>query len=506
MKHTSRRAFLGGIGASAVSASLAFAYASQLGWASDLTRRERERLRFGANDELIDLLQATPADEVLPLVVQRLKTGTTLVELVGASALANARAYGGTNYNGYHTLMALCPSFEMAVQAPGPYSALPVLKVVHRNARFLQESGCAHEDALAPVEPAAGDVHLAESIRAREVSKSERELAALASRSLTDAYDQLVTVVRDDIDVHRIVLAWRAYDLLRMTGKDQTLTMFRQSLRFCIASDGNREKRGQAASEVRALLPRLMEEHRLNERERGTKALDDARIEALSVTLFSGERAAAAKAVAEALGEGFAPEEVGRALSLAAVRLLLHDPGRAKEEPGKPVGSVHGASVGVHASDAANAWRHIARIAPAPAAAANLIVGAYHTAGQSRNVGAEPFDRAHAPCEIAEPEKLLAEISGRIRERDQAAAMAAARRYTALRHSPEDLFELLLEFAISEDGALHAEKFFRTAQEEHGFARKSHRAEYLIALTRVMASHHGFPAPGVAEARKLLSA
>ena len=42
---------------------------------------------------------------------------------------------------------------------------------------------------------------------------------------------------------------------------------------------------------------------------------------------------------------------------------MLHDPGRRKEDTAKkPIGSVHGASVGVHASDAANAWRNIARV------------------------------------------------------------------------------------------------------------------------------------------------
>jgi hypothetical protein len=52
---------------------------------------------------------------------------------------------------------------------------------------------------------------------------------------------------------------------------------------------------------------------------------------------------------------------------------------------------------------------------------------------------------------------------------------------------------------------LHAEKYFRTAQEEHASARPPHRSLYLVALTRVMASHFGFPAPGYEEARKLLA-
>ena len=65
--------------------------------------------------------------------------------------------------------------------------------------------------------------------------------------------------------------------------------------------------------------------------------------------------------------------------------LVLGDPGRPKEwaSPNKPEGSVHGDSVGVHASDAANAWRHIARVTSARNTFASLIAAAYHTAGQA---------------------------------------------------------------------------------------------------------------------------
>src|SRR5207248_4949203 len=87
-------------------------------------------------------------------------------------------------------------------------------------------------------------------------------------------------------------------------------------------------------------------------------------------------------AVAAALAEGFSPEAVGEAISLAANRLLLCDPGRGEADGPKYKGSVHGDSVGVHASDAANAWRNIARVSNHRNAVASLIVGAYHTAGE----------------------------------------------------------------------------------------------------------------------------
>jgi len=508
---TSRRQFLWGIGRGVGSAAVGFALAERLGFAEALRGLGPERLRFGALDPLVDLLQETEADAALPLLVARLRAGTPLADLVAAGALANARAYGGTNYNGYHTLMALVPSLEMAQRLPEPLSALPVLKVLHRNARFLQETGAAHADALEPLAaPATTDgLDLVASVRARDLARAEQSLAALEqSPVLADrarAYEELQAVVRDEMNVHRVVLSWRAYDLLRLTGPEQALTMLRQSVRFCVDEDGQRVKRGQSANEIGTLLPKLLEEHGLARREPDTRETDEAGIEALADTVFSSERAAAATAVAAALAQGFDTEDVGAALSLAATKLLLHDPGLREAQAGKPVGSVHGASVGVHASDAVNAWRHIARVGSSANAYASLIAGAYHTAGQAGQVGAEPFDHDAEPCTKTDEQGLLAEIEGRIRECDQKGACQAARRFVAQGHAPAPLFSRLLAFAVSEDGALHAEKYFRTAQDESMVARLGQRGLYLVALTRVMASQQGFPAPGVEEARRLLT-
>ena len=111
-------------------------------------------------------------------------------------------------------------------------------------------------------------------------------------------------------------------------------------------------------------------------------------------------------------------------------------------------------------------------------------------------MGALPHDHDGEPCTKDDRTVILAEVDSRIRGRDQKGACQAARRYCLLGHPSADLFALLLGFAVSEDGALHAEKYFRTAQDEHSTARAPHRALYLVALTRVMASHFGFPAPG----------
>jgi hypothetical protein len=66
------------------------------------------------------------------------------------------------------------------------------------------------------------------------------------------------------------------------------------------------------------------------------------------------------------------------------------------------------------------------------------------------------------------------------------------------------VFDLLVKYAVSEDGALHAEKFYRTVVEEFAATRPAFRWRQLVALARVTASEHGFPAPGYEESCDLL--
>src|SRR5262249_9615589 len=155
------------------------------------------------------------------------------------------------------------------------------------------------------------------------------------------------------------------------------------------------------------------------------------------------------------------PEAIGEAISLAANQLVLHDPGRKKaDSAAKPIGSVHGASVGVHASDAANAWRNIARVSNRRNTFASLICGAFHTAGQSHGLNPNPYPFAEHNEKIrdVEPDHLLAEAEAAIRAKDQTRACALVHRYGTLDRPARPVFDLMLRYAISEDGALHAEK------------------------------------------------
>ncbi len=102
---------------------------------------------------------------------------------------------------------------------------------------------------------------------------------------------------------------------------------------------------------------------------------------------------------------------------------------------------------------------------------------------------------------------LLKELDGAIREKNQARAAAlAARLGEANPAGSREVFALLRGYAVSEDGALHAEKYYRTVTEEFAAARPAFRWRQLVALARVTASAQGYPAPGLAQARQLLAA
>jgi hypothetical protein len=149
---------------------------------------------------------------------------------------------------------------------------------------------------------------------------------------------------------------------------------------------------------------------------------------------------------------------------------VLHDPGRSNGTKSKPKGSVHGASVGLHAADSANAWRGIAEQTDASNANACLVTAAWHAAGQSGRMDRSQPHHASAreSAERVPPDELLGAVAEALRGGDQRLSCA-----------------LTVEFA-------------RT--------RPASRWAHLIALTRVMASGYGFEAQGLDLSRRLLGA
>ena len=511
LRLNSRRDFLADVGRGMLISSVGSTLVFDLGLAPAYADEGVGRLSFGKLEPLVALMQDTPPDKLQRQLVGKIKAGTDLRTLIAAGALANARTFGGQDYVGFHTIMALAPAFEMARELPEALRPLPVMKVLYRNASRIQQFGGRKKEVLRPITPAAlgqataGGELLRSATRSADIDRAERTFAALARQPIGEAYNHLQYAVQDEVDVHRVVLSWRAWALLEFTGEEQAHTLFRQSLRYC----ASRESGNRSAAHIRAVLPKLLDEHRLLDRELGKRKADDGWISELSQTVFAGSREQAAGAVAAALAGGYDPEDVGEAMSLAANQLLLRDPGRESATMNngkKQVGSVHGDSVGVHASDAINAWRNIARVSNHRNTVASLIVGAYHTAGQAGRATAKPYPRSEHVGQVRDkdPKALLKNADGAIREKDQFRACAIIYRYGQLGHDARPVFDLLLRYATSEFGALHAEKYYRTVSEEFIKTRPAFRWRQLVALARVTASEYGNTAAGYREARELL--
>ena len=159
MNPRTRREFLKDVGAGVVLASVGSSLATDLGFSTAYAQQGAERLTFGNLEPLVSLMQETTAAQLVPQVVQRLQGGTPLREVVAAAALANARTFGGEDYVGFHTVMAMAPSYHMAQELPEARRALPVLKVLFRNATRIQEHGGTRNEVLHPFQagqPPAG--------------------------------------------------------------------------------------------------------------------------------------------------------------------------------------------------------------------------------------------------------------------------------------------------------------------------------------------------------------
>ena len=491
--------------------------ASELSLAPAFAADAPDALDFGPLEPLVRVMQETPANKLMPALVGQLKSGTDLRRLVAAAALANARTFGGEDYVGFHTMMALAPALHMARELPDAQQPLPVFKVLYRNTNRIQEMGGRKKEVLHAVKPDAlsegrpGGELLREAVRSKDANAAERTFAALSQRSPDDALNHLLYAVHDHTEVHRVVLPYRAWDLLDLIGKEQAHTLLRQSVRYCVKAES--WTYGTTANEPRTLLPKMLEQHKLLDRTPGTRAAEDKWVDELSQAIFKSTPEQAADAAASALAEGFTPAAVGEAISLAANQLILRDVGRQPrdEVPGKPLGSVHGDSIGVHACDSACAWRNLARVSNARNTFACLILGAYQVALDRIGRGGDflhweplPLQRHIEQMKTIETGALLRELDDAIHGNLQARAAALVQRYGELGLAPRPVFDLLLRYAVSEDGALHAEKYYRTVTEEFAATRSAFRWRQLVALARVTASEHGRPAAGLAEARELL--
>jgi hypothetical protein len=512
MDCTNRRAFLSDVGRGMLVAGIGASLANDLGFSTAFAAKGSDAIPLGEYDSLVELMRNTPAKKLQPILAQMVvKREVDLKKLIGAGALANAVTFGGCDYVGFHTAMAMLPALEMSRVLPDRRQPLPVLKVLYRNSQQIQSVGGASKATLEAIhaaehasEPEVG-TKIRDACRQADAERGEKLLAGVEGSPLA-AFNALQPAIQDDLNVHRFVFAHRTYGLVGLLGEEYSYAMLRQCVRFCVDHERGRIENKHADSPIRALLPKLLDQYNLDGRKVGKRDPGDAAVNELSLVIYNGPRDKAAEAVAAALAEGIDPEVIGEAISLASNLYVLRQ--------GTDNWRTHGDSAGVHSSDATNAWRNMVRITEPRYAVSGLIVAAYYAGVQSEpfKTPAYPTDEHRAQVKPRDAAGLLAETEDAVRHNDQGRAAAAMQIYGENGYAVEPALAQLLKYAVSEDGRLHGEKYFQTVREEYRTIRPAFRWRQVVALARVTSSaygynredEHGFRAAGYEDACKLL--
>lgn len=491
MAGTTRREFLDHVGRGMLVAGLGASLSADLGFSTAFAEDGADTLSFGKYDGLVDLLQSTPPDALQPILIKMLKGGETdLQTLISAGALANAESFGGEDYVGFHTAMAMLPALEMMKLLPAERQPLPVLKVLYRNSTQIQELGGKSHKALREQHFAnehSGDVSIAlrDHGRANNLSQAEQLFTQLHAATADDMFNQLQPIMQDDINVHRFVFAYRTHGLAKLLGPEYAYDILRQCVRFCLSHEQNRIDHNGPPSPIRALMPKLLDQYKLAGARFGSADPGDAWVDQTSLAIYSGPPERSAEIVAAAIQDGISQEVIGEAISLASNLLTLRQ--------GSDRWRAHGDSPGVHASDATNAWRNMARLAEPKHAIAGLIIAAYHSAVHTPFSGAAyPLEAHRDSITASSAEDLLAVTEDAVRNNDQGRAAAAIAIYGEKGYPLQPVLDSMLKFTISEDGRLHGEKYYHTVCEEYKTIRPAFRYRQIIGLARVTASAHGF--------------
>ena len=102
MSQSHRREFLQEVGGGMLAVLVGSGLAAELGLAAEDNKDGKAKTPTDLA-RLSQLIQQTPTKDLLPALHTELKNGVSLKELIAAGALANARAFGGQDYNGYHS-------------------------------------------------------------------------------------------------------------------------------------------------------------------------------------------------------------------------------------------------------------------------------------------------------------------------------------------------------------------------------------------------------------------
>src|ERR1700687_879891 len=111
---STRREILADVGKGMLMASVGAELAVEMGFGSLQAKEESNALTFGELEPMVEMFQETPPGKLLPLLAEHWQKGADLKQWVAAAALANVRTFGGEDYIGFHTMMALMPAYQMA--------------------------------------------------------------------------------------------------------------------------------------------------------------------------------------------------------------------------------------------------------------------------------------------------------------------------------------------------------------------------------------------------------
>src|SRR5580765_124218 len=176
--------------------------------------------------------------------------------------------------------MALSPALHMARELPQTLQPLPVFKVLYRNTNRIQEKGGRKDEVLHQVAAngektgANTDQALRDAVHRKDVQEAENTFANIARVGPDEAFNELLHTVQEHTEVHRVVMPYRAWDLLDLIGKEHAHTLLRQSVHYCIKAEAWPQSGNDNAP--RTLLPKLLEQHKLLDREPGNRKADDA--------------------------------------------------------------------------------------------------------------------------------------------------------------------------------------------------------------------------------------
>ena len=491
MTHNARRGFMREVGSGMLSIGLGASLAEDMGFSTAFAANGPDALDFGRLRPLVDAMQDTPAETLQPAVLKKLRDGETdLKQLTAAAALANAETFGGQDYVGFHTAMAFLPAYQMAQRLPRQRQPLPVLKVLWRNAVQTQNLGGQKHITLRPIEAAEflPDDDLARRIlvatRDGEIEHADRFFANTADNTPKQMLDAVQLAAGDSRNVHRFVIAHRAFRMAELVGRRHAHTLLRQCVRMCA-------NMGHYPDDARTFIPKLLDQHKLAGRAYGKRNPGEKWVWDTCEFIRTAPRGPATDAVCAALAEGIDPECVGEAISLAANQAVL----RTKPLPAKHKGRTHGGSQGVHAQDAVNAWRNMARETDTFLGMTGFAVATAYMANYDLpHSVAEPFPHESHREKITDTsaESLLATAEKAIHRNGQGTAAAAITVYGEQGYAHQPVFDLMLKYAVSEDGRLHAEKYYQTIAEEFRTTRAAFRWRHLAGLARVTASAYGY--------------